>query len=346
MKPNLVFTWLGSKLPWYTIQSLYLNLRYSCSRIHLVTDEANITYLLRFHSQLVSQIALIPIDSFYNQPHNLSAKNYYGDLGYRDGFWLRTFERFYVLDSLLSSRILSTFFHAELDNICFGLDRLQTYLDSLSFSSFFVQDNISRGVLSLTYLKGPTSLSRLLSFLESLPPDHKFNDMHDLGAFLQTHPNGTAALPNESALLAKPKWNHIPLSKVHGICDANAIGQYLLGLDYRITRRLTNLFKNENLFINLHHVNFVLSKHDFNTDQHSIMNPLPALVYKPTGQVIPIYNIHVHSKSFIWLSSPPLMRILFTLVNLRIAIPILSISMLRYRLTRFLYSLSGAKSKV
>lgn len=331
---RLVFSWLGSSVPSYAQQSLALNLKYSRSKLYLVTDEYNVNLIQRtWSASLLEKLTLLRVSDFYSQPQQLQHLVYFGPNDFESGFWIRTFERFFLLQSLLKSELIGSFFHAELDNICFNLPDLKHSLDSHTSSAFFVRDNIQRAVLSLSYFSRPDALDALIAFLEGLQPGHTHNDMHDLGYFLNNAPPGVSSLPNETTCLEAHPWKMLNHQTIGGICDANSLGQYILGLDTTISETFVNLFKNENLLIPISDYNFCLVNGSLHhsTGHAAVM---PALKTRHPKNVFPIYNLHIHSKVFFWLRSPLLIRVLFSLVNRSIPIPVFTTQKLLRRLKR------------
>jgi len=332
---NLVFTWLGSPIPAYAKKSIKLNLLYARSRIYIITDVDNIERILHtWPAKLVSRITLLNASEFYSPPQYLDRIQYFGSKDFRSGFWLRTFERFFLLNAFLASQRLDSFFHAELDNICFNLCELQSLLDAQPANAFFVRDNLHRAVLSLAYFSSATALDQLIAYILSLPEDHRFNDMHDLGQFLCAEPAGVSILPNESALLSSPLWDCLNPNQIGGICDGNSLGQYLLGLDPLISSNLLNLFRNENLYFPLEKAKFCHVRLKSQNYPQFTFQQFPGLQVDPSIKPVTIYNLHIHSKDFFWLSNLFLQRILFMLVNNSIPLPVFTPASLVFRIKR------------
>ena len=325
---KLIFLWTGkAPLPAYAFDSLRLNAINSQSSISLILSSENYSHCVQ---QILSQIPEYPIetlclDDFYIRDKRLDALQFCGDLNFRNGFWLHTYERTLVLiEYYMSSGV--PFFHSELDNICFCLDALEARLSSLPINNpCFARDNWKRAVLSLAYFQNRNSLSNLRESLLTPGSTMIRNDMHDLGMFMHSFPDLTSSFPLEQSFLSSNEslsWNSLSPDHLQGVFDANTIGQYILGIDIANTSRLWNGFVNENALIPPHLLNY--SIHYYTKHRFVIRLSHQAKSY-------PLFNIHIHSKAIGILKYPILSRILFFLLNLRIFVPVFNLHRARRR---------------
>lgn len=207
---------------------------------------------------------------------------------FRDGFWIKTSERFLILNQFMRKSNLGEAFHAELDNLVFDLTSLNSYLNQIGRGFFCPRDHITRGVASLTYINNLDSLDLLQDFFESSNLEI-MNDMTALGQLLNTNTKSFISLPTENIFSENLKWSTPSHTRLGGIFDAAAIGQFLMGIDIRNSYLPTfNGFVNENSGCNLNKLLFQWNAHDLSL---SINNPFTKLSAK-------IYNLHIHSKNF------------------------------------------------
>ena len=328
---KLVFLWTGkSPLPSYAFDSLKLNHNNSNTEINIILSADN--FSLCKH-QIALQLPNLPIkilclDEFYIRDQRLHELTFCGPLDFRNGFWLHTYERTLVLIEYFLASGLS-FFHSELDNICFCLDRLESRLACLQVHNpCFARDHHHRAVLSLAYFQNRESLIALREYLLSPRPTSIRNDMHDLGSFINDNPEQASSFPLEQAFLhtnESSKWSSLPADSLQGICDANTIGQYIFGVDIANCTRVRNGFVNENALIQPRLLNYKINY--FTKNRCAITLAHESYSYN-------LYNIHIHSKAMGILLHPYVARTLFVLLNLRIYIPVFNLHSAKTRLIR------------
>ena len=326
---KLIFLWTGqAPLPAYAFDSLRLNIANSQSDISIILSSENYSHCSQ---QIFSHITEYPIetislDDFYKRDKRLYELQFSGDLNFRNGFWLHTYERTLILiEYYLSLGI--PFFHSELDNICFSLNLLEARISSLKCQNpCFARDNYRRAVLSLAYFQNRTTLIDLREYLLTPALTNIRNDMHDLGMFMHIYNDQVSSFPLEQSLLPSnetSQWNSLSADYLQGVFDANTIGQYVFGVDIATSSRIRNGFVNENALISPGLLNYSIHHHSRN--RFSIN-----LSYK--GQSYPLFNIHIHSKALGILMHPTLTRILFFLLNRGIYVPIFNLHRAKTRL--------------
>lgn len=241
----LIYVWIGSALPDWARVSLGLSKSTSgvqtillCSRAIGSVPEVSRQYFL---------------EDFYSPHDFLSARYEHASAQFRDGFWIKVIERFFILEQFVRMYGYTNFFHAELDQLIFNIADLGSKLDEFGFGCFCPRDDINRGIASLIYVNDTGAL-KAFTDLALTKIKFDFNDMDLLGELLR-HSNKFFSLPTE-AVFASDKAN-LPFKCVAqnftgGIFDAAAIGQFLFGIDRRnCSGRLFNGFENENRGCNL-----------------------------------------------------------------------------------------------
>lgn len=270
---ELVFIWIGKSIPkWLKPAVIFASENSGC----------NVTLLHSVESLYIPNIKLININKFYQRSKLLNNVEFYGELKFRNEFWLKTTERFLILRDYMIHYNIHKCFHAECDNLIFNIELLSNQLDNIGEGLFAPRDSLSRAVASLIYINSINSINRLCNNIFS--NKGKVNDMYLLGEYLSTSIDGYS-LPIESCLNNSPKWNYISIDTVGGIFDANSLGQYLFGVDPRNDpyNPVYNLFINENLTLNLKDMKF---------DYDGTFFYLKYGVNK-----VKIFNLHVHSKN-------------------------------------------------
>jgi hypothetical protein len=223
-------------------------------------------------------IEQIEIGTFYNGvdlnfPHESSQ--------FRNGFWIKTTERFMVLKSFVRQSNITMFFHAELDNLIFDISDLPQRLNAIGEGLFIPKDSRDRCIASLIYVNKPSLLDAFCLFVSDSLGIYA-NDMELLGAFSKIR-NDVFFLPNEKRETIQEGYKALNFSQTQGLFDAAAIGQFLFGIDLRNTRcPVFNLFVNENSTLE-ELLRFYIVSIESN---------------KASLDSLRLYNIHVHSKVF------------------------------------------------
>lgn len=277
----LVFVWLGKRLPTWGLTALSLSTAYSGAKTILITNRS-----VGLITEATEQYF---VEDFYKAPTAWKRATQTLDQNFRDGFWLKTTERFFVLEQFMATFKVASLFHAELDNWIFNITGLDVRLDEVGRGLFCPRDSLDRGIASLIYINRPDSLTQL----NQLALDNTLvekNDMTLLGHLLATS-DLFFSLSTENAFqdLGSVAWKRVSDEVSHGIFDAAAIGQFLFGIDPRNGPiLLTNGYENENKGCDLWRLQYNL-KDKSNTFE--LTNP-------KTGQSVNLFNIHVHSKLF------------------------------------------------
>ena len=278
----LVYVWIGSELPDWAKLSLQLAKKTSGLEVILLCNHS-----IGFVEGISRQYY---IEDFYSQPQILLVKYKHARADFRGGFWIKTIERFFILQQFLTKYSISSFFHAELDNMVFNISLLADKLNLIGYGLFCPRDSFNRGIASLIYVNNANSLKEFTDLaLERLEMD--LNDMELLGELLKRSKN-YYSLPTEASLsLLKDKQSldHLPAELIGGIFDAAALGQFLFGIDPRNCNGiLFNGFENENKGCNLWRLKYSIDLQHGRAEISQIDG----------SNITNLYNIHVHSKLF------------------------------------------------
>lgn len=261
MSPPLIFIWLGEKIPNWAKYSLKLNRNLNKNPIYLLTDN---------DQQLnISGIKTFTIKTKYFED---SLRN--SDYSFRDGFWLKTKLRFLYLIEFILDNNINSFFHAELDNICFNLDSEEMFNFKQESKGLFIPKLDHRACGSLIYGNSRESMISLKKAIEENLYS-SINDMEILGSLLET----------------SNKFHELPTiercNNTNILFDPAPIGQYLFGIDPRNSKK--PIF---NMFIN------VTSKIDFSKLEFELNFEKGICKIRLDQEVYNLKNIHVHSKAF------------------------------------------------
>lgn len=283
---KLVYIWIGKDLPGWAIHAIELSSRYCGIGVGLIAS--------RSVTKKFPMIKTYCLEDFYQRDIEFENLFLEKNRAFRDGFWLKTLERFLVLEAFVEKYKINKIFHAELDNLIFDISTLNPILDSIGKGFFCPRDSTKRGIGSLIYLNDMSTLKHMNRWFRNHHGSIQ-NDMDLLGEML-THEPGFYSLPTETALgeIGIAEWTYIDKEKTKGIFDAAAMGQYLFGIDPRNTNKvLRNGFTNENILIDFGRLEF-----RFDNKRQSLF-----VRYGNEIQWKRCYNLHIHSKIFSKLSS-------------------------------------------
>jgi hypothetical protein len=277
----LIYVWIGHTLPVWANDSLELS-RGLCGVETILLTNSTVEECIHVDNHYY-------IEDFFGDDNLFDDENLNVASKFRNGFWLKTLQRFFVLKKFMAYSGINRVFHAELDNIIFDISGLPAKLDSINYGLFCPRDSIARGIASLIYINEPSALE-CFDAVDIKDAGVSLNDMSFLGRMLTTS-ELFHSLPTENSFDIKEqhKWKFINPDSLGGIFDAASIGQYLFGIDGRNTFFPSfNGFVNENSGDNLTNLSFEIHR----SERLCLVNLLnDTKNYR-------LFNIHVHSKIF------------------------------------------------
>lgn len=330
---DVVFVYLGQTLPRYVGRSLKLAAKYSGQRVLLI---ANGIHAKKFKNAGAEFIA---IEEFYDPSEFAMARNQILlDHEFREGFWLYSFERLFVLGQFMAWTGSESLFHAELDQLLFGTSDLVDHLERTHKKGvFFPFHSPNKAVASVLFVNARNSLHRLIRFSTSSEPFN--NEMELLVRFSKAFPEDSVELPTVGAALPQSSSEDFvftenfvkPTDIGPGAVDAAELGLWVGGRDPR------NLGWEE-----LPSTKWVYEQHKaslgrkYLEELHFHFEPSARLLQvthnQDPGAAIRLYNLHIQSKvhSWIWRKDPELHR-LFESANSSSSMKIFASRKLQFR---------------
>ena len=283
-KAILVYVWIGKKLPKWSHRAIEISKKTSKAEIHFI--------LSRQCKIKVTGINYHYLEDFYKEPSQIFPNGYGLNKNFSNGFWLKTTERFFVLEQFMEKYGFSEIFHAELDNIVFNLKELRPKLNNIGEGCFVPRDSIERGIASLVYINKIESVKAITGYFSHRNFIDANNEMQILGNLILSndlfYPLPTESNAHMSNITSQNSM--VSVKQVNGVFDAAAIGQFLFSHDPNVVGKL--LIKNRILN---EYLKFDLDKVTFELD---IDNSIANFKLKNSDYVMNIYNIHIHSKLF------------------------------------------------
>lgn len=286
------FVYLGEKLPKYAQSSLRLAIQHSGCDIHLVGNQELRKDLANINVQFT------PIEEFYDSSKFDIAKKFISsDANFRSGFWLKSMERFYVLEQFMAFKNHEEIFHAELDQLLFGINQLISNLRKLKLNRILYPFHSKQSALaSVIYIQGKSNIESLTDFGCSGIPFK--NEMSLLAQWALANPDKASALSTLATEIHTSTSilpDGVPIASIEymgGVVDAAQLGQWIAGID---PRNVPILKVPRNHFVDppsdglLTRPELELTKFEFDQSRNILHVTL-------NGQKFRIYNLHLHSK--------------------------------------------------
>lgn len=307
-EPPIIFVHLGPTLPRHFLANLVrADRQYAGNVVGLIEDSNAI-------ADHTGTFKLVDIRNFYD-PSRFRAvlENSALDSRFREGFWHKAIERFFVLAQFTEGRGISRYFHCESDVLIFSIDGLATALDRFGQQLFIPRDSKSRAIASLIYVNSPAALASLLAYIESSPV--RTNEMEILASFMDEVTEDAIALPTLDTLDGVAEtaigWKSLTTNDTGGLFDAAGIGQWVAGTDPRNSKKTTfNHFRNEMNAIDFSELNARFDRAQ-NYFSLNMKHHAPKKVF----------NLHVHSKALLLFKSDRVISLLAKASNLRFSLP-------------------------
>jgi hypothetical protein len=310
---KLYFVYIGSPLPKYAHASLDLAVRFSGLEVHLISNERNRNKVKN------RDVKFSSIEDFYNpEEFREASKNIEFSSKFRDGFWHRSLERFFVLDQFAVNNKLDSFFHAELDQLIAGSDLLINNLRLLQMKGIFLPFHTSSSaVASVFYCNDLAALKSLLRY--SRECDTFPNEMALIANWATRNPSKVFQLPTLADCLNGSETNvnsdlrTLKISQTGGVVDAAQIGQWLAGIDSRnlsIKEIPMNKYSDSK-------TGSLLSREQLNSLLFEFDTSLKKITISSGSHgELQVFNLHIHSKIHNWLNkSDKNLQKIFWMVN-------------------------------
>ena len=289
---DIYFVYLGKALPKYVLPSIALAQRYSGLRVHLIADTKTVP------AQAIESIEVVNIGDFYKPDEfNRLADKVSSSHTFRSGFWLRTFERFFVLEQLMTIQSLPNILHAELDQLLFNVKRFADNLEVVEQRGMFLPfHDASSAVASIFFCNDASSIRDLIDFA-SISPEIE-NEMKLIARFGRSNPSKVHALPTLSSE-SNPAFAEgiYPISSISseelgGVVDAAQIGQWVAGID---PRNVPPAEVPVTKFVDLPNP-MLLARQNLEEMRFTLSSDGSLTVSAGSDGSFRLFNLHIHSK--------------------------------------------------
>lgn len=298
MADELVFVYLGSKLPPYGPAALRLAARHSGLNVTIIGERRLARTVPR------GPFSFVELEEFYDPAaFHAARENIALNKDFRKGFWVSTLERFFVLEQFAQSGKLAALFHAELDQLLFGVNELADRLARHSARGvFFPFHSPEKAVASLFYFNDRAAMRSLLDSASTGAPFA--NEMELLVRWSKEFPHQVIRLPTFGDLFALIPDESLPTlltaEDCGGIVDAAELGLWVGGRDPRnleLSERPRNHFTYPP-------GKSVLSS-DWLRNLRFDLESSPTKLWASYGgesERVQVFNLHLHAKIHPWIA--------------------------------------------
>jgi hypothetical protein len=295
---KLYYVYIGKKLPQYGSSAIRLAARYSGMELNFIGNEALRKSLQRL------PVNFIAIEDFYDSSEfdDLDGR-FERSAEFRNGFWLKTLERFYVIEQYMKHFENSSFFHAELDQLLFRTDQLALKIKELNKNGLFIPfHSQNEACASVIYCNDRLTIRDFIRFTND--SQSISSEMLLLASWAEKTTHNVYVLPTISSETKFDLFtNRMPgelLQKgaTDGVVDALELGQWIGGQD---PRNEISANKPKTKFVE-HGNPFVLDASQlksakFSYDASSGNLQIATSEFSNSN----VYNLHFHAKLHNWL---------------------------------------------
>lgn len=286
----LIFVYEG-KFPKYGYNFLNYNAQNINSNIYLICEANSLK-----RKKLNRSIKIFNLDKFNQDLSHFESHNTQDYYQWRKGFWIKTINRFFIINQFTKKEKVKSFFIGELDNIFFDLDQLEKKLNQFKYDVHMPFDYESNKCIgSLIHFKKQIKLNKLCSFIKEEIKSTFKNDMVLLYNFSQKYKEEVNFFPN----LFNTKDSKI-INELNGYVDSASIGQYLFGTDPRNTFGF--LYNKE---INLKN----------NSEKMYFFYENQRFFITLNNRKVKLYNLHIHSKLNYFLFKEEKIKLILSKLN-------------------------------
>jgi len=285
------YVYIGDRLPYYGAAALQLARKFSGMDLVMIGNS-----VMRNDVQKVG-IEFVALEDFYDpQMAEQAASNITQPVAFRDGFWRKTLERFFVLEQFMRLEGTGEVWHAELDQLLFRVDLLAEHLSELAHPGVFMPFHGREAVVASVFYCN--DMAALASMLEFVSGDRPFkSEMQAMANWAKAEPDRAQALPTLAyAMKGVPETSPLQgpsAGQLGGVVDAAQLGQWIAGID---PRNLPLSWRHTNKYVDhyqpqlltgtqLASLSFAFKAEDGSLD-----------CCTPLCGSLRVYNLHLHSK--------------------------------------------------
>jgi hypothetical protein len=288
---NVVYSFIG-KLPDYTYHSIKQLRNFYDGDVYLILDDLNseiIESINQFNIKLISYdlVKSVKFDIINSKcGDKFAICNWVKD---RELLFMRSFERFYILEELMKKYSLKDVLFLEIDNTIY-FDPMEYIIQFKQKGLSYMFDNIRHCSSGISYIRDVDSLTDLTSFFSYWIPNSNYfvSEMGALYDYFINNKSKVQLLPVLWNDIKYPEIAHSNYNKFSTIFDAFAIGVYMFGLDSCHTNgKIITGQKSKFSMIDYTPYTYKWEKDEKNRNIPYILSP---------SGYVRVNNLHIHSK--------------------------------------------------
>lgn len=296
---QVTFVYLGDSLPGYAPSAISLCARYSGLTPHLLAS-ASIEPVARKAGASFTALEEFYDPKVFRNHHNVIS----ADPSFRNGFWFRTLERFFVLEQFMAASA-TEILHAELDQLLFRVDLLLQGVSKIATPGIYLPFHSPESALaSVVYIREAKALASMLDWATRQGPFR--NEMQLIARWAESSDSAVFCLPTlathnqKQVLSSNSRAQIIDVGVAGGLLDAAQIGQWVGGID---PSNVPLPMKPRTKYCDPP-APHLLSRSELEALRFSLAPDEGLLVQIGHHAPIRIYNLHLHSKIHKWLQVP------------------------------------------
>ena len=251
----------------YIIENVNQLLKFDYN-IHVILDKKFLNKMEKYESY-IKLIDSATLQTNFDKKSKLDKKS-------RNGFWHNTSKRLFLVYEYMKIKKLENVIHLENDVLLYS-NMNYTFQEKI----YLTMDAKNRCIPGILYIPKCDLLTKLIENY-----NFRKNDMLNLSQFYNNNKDIVETFPIIDNSLDKCIYNK-NFQEFNSIFDAAAIGQYLGGIDPRNKKGDTTGFVNETCEIKYDKYTFKWLKKENDYFPYIDIN----------GKLIPINNLHIHSKN-------------------------------------------------
>lgn len=295
---NIVLSFVGI-LPKYIVDNIHQTRQFYNGDIYLVVSNIKSPYLedlKKYNVTIVKYWDVFSHDFSNTYEKNSDKFKIIHGLTGREELFIRSIERFFILQNTMKKYNLENVFFMELDNMIY--DDPNNWIPKFSTHDLcYMIDNVDRCSSGIMYIKNIESIEPFVKFcmeyINNLNPGEEWlNEMSTLYRYYMKNKDTVQILPSLWKDADNIDREQFPVAinfeKYDSIFDAQAIGIYLCGIDVFHTQGVLNVgYK-----CTWSHIDYTQYKFEWINDSEGRRIP-----YVWNGErLIRINSLHVHSK--------------------------------------------------
>ena len=285
---KIVIIYLGGKIPSYVTDNI----------IHINNNLTKDIVFISDNPISLKKVDKIGVETWQCKNSDIAwanvKKSMSHSMSFRNGFWFKTVARFFAIHEYLIVNKAESVLQVEAD-VILAQDFPINKFAALNVDLAFPLESPKRGIASLLFIGSTSAAQKLVDFtISQITENNHSTDMTILGNVIGQKNINTIILPTltRQMIIHQNRWKSNLLQpmaknfdKFGGIFDGISFGLFLTGQDPRNNKGKSLLFQNAPT----HSID--ASKFDFVLTEQNKMG------IKVNSTLIPLFNLHVHSKN-------------------------------------------------